>query len=213
MEQVIKLFKEDLLKGVHTLLQESQDWSRTTAPAVPISVGLILLLATDLALLRALYGTAEYGITQHFVATFSILLASYILGGTALIVSGLTTLAKINRYAATVFMCLLTASLLYLLAIVIFGFFTNQLLSWIDHKLPVEIRDSNLVLIIEDWVPALIFSVLGCWLVLVYNNKHKHNLIRYSSCFIVTTAIFYYAVFQRDGFFDYMMKLVSNISL
>ncbi len=214
MSEIIQIFKQDLLKGIHSLLLASrqQEHARGGTPAV--SIALLLLLSAVFALIRTMYGTADYGITQHFISTFTILLATYIVAGTLLLVFHLGSLEQINSYAATIFTCLLITGIFYFLSIFWFGFFTGPMLDTIDNALPSSIRDSAFVIDIEEVIPALLFSLLGCWLVLYYNRRAHHRMIAaYSIYSICTTGIFYIAVFDRGHFFDHVMRLIGNITL
>ena len=213
MEEIVKLFKEDLLKGVQSLLLIARDSKSVSEKKASISIGLLFLLSVVLAVIRSLYAPAGIGIAQHFVSTFAILLSFYLLIGTIMLWRHFA-LSKINKYAATVFTCLLATGISYFVSILLFRFFTVSLLDWVDdYILPASIRDTWTVLTLEDLVPAILFSALGCWIALGNANLHRNLIVRSFVYFIFTTGIFYFSVFERGGFFDNVTKLLGGITL
>lgn len=213
MDAIIKLFKEDLLKGIYSLLLTARHSNDHPNQKASISIGLLIVLSAVLAVVRALYAPAGAGIVEHFISTFCILVSFYLVFGFGTLMflrrSGLT---KINRYAATVFTCLLATGILYFCSILLFRFFTVSLLDWIDdHLLPASIRDSWVVITVEDWIPAILFSALGCLLVLGNGHLDRTSIARRLAFFAFTTAIFYFAVFERGGFFDNVTQLLGDI--
>ncbi|RDV04646.1 hypothetical protein [Undibacter mobilis] len=215
MEKLVDLlFKDDLVKSYHSLIGAARE-PEAKDNLIPLSLSMLIVLAVLLAVSKTLFGDAEFSLVQHFTGTAALLLSVYLIAG--FLFAPFIALETINRYAVTFFVCLLTASVLFITLSVLFGFFTTGMLDALGYRLPASTRASWMVLTIEEWIPALIYSFLACAAVFaprVWRNRRSlSHLTRYFLCFIATTLLFHFFVFDRGGFFDNAMSLMSKIKV
>ncbi len=209
------LFKDDLLKSYHALLGAARE-PESKENLIPLSLSMLVVLAALLSVSKSLYGDAEFTLAQHFTGTAALLLSVYLLAGFLFV--PFFSLEAISRYAITFFVCLLTASVFYLTIVLLFGFFTTGILDALDTKLPDSIRDSWVVITVEEWMLALLFGFFACAavftpLISLRRAKLKRLIPKYIACFAITTVLFQFFVIDRGGFFDNAMRLMSKVKL
>lgn len=140
MNEIVKLFKEDVLKGIHSLLHIARGSGPSDAKA-SISIGLLFVLSIVLAVIRSLYSPAGVGLVEHFISTFAILLSLYLVFG-AMMLWGRVPLDNVSKYAAIVYTCLLATGISYFVSILLLRFFTVSFLDWIgEHIFSAAIRN------------------------------------------------------------------------
>lgn len=206
-------WKEDPLKAADDLIRHSNFRSPAHDEESPINISLLLLAAGLLALSKALYGEAGFTLTQYVVSSIILVFASYIVVGLALLAF------KSYQWVTNRLRSFLTCLIATLIVSIFLVYASQPIIDAGIYLLDFFPLSNRVADSLSETPPAILFSAIGCFA--IYSIKRRsinegptwRERGRFGIYWIITSAVLYFAAYDRGWFFDNVMSQLSKIKI